>query len=317
MGVKLLTATVWRQLTELARRRNRLPAAVAVPYLGGGATKRLPLRRGDILVTRFDDSAFAGGLVDPKEVVKYLRRGVEVHAVANLHAKVFVLGDTAVVGSTNVSTQSADQLIEAACESGEVRFVASAARFVRSMLGDVVGLEFARGKIPLYRPPRHPGRGVRGRKGPRPQQSAMVAVMLSLIDYDESDTDAEQRGTEDARRRLQDPAHFAVEDFRWTSSVPPALKPGARVLRCTHIGKRKTVVEAPARVLSVRRYRSPSGTRRAMVFVEARKWARKKALSTISRRVPAASMLGRVGSCRLIRDPDLSFKLGQVWYRSS
>ena len=108
MGVKLLTDTVWARLSVLARRPRRSAAAVAVPYLGVGAAKRLPLRRGDLLVTRFDDAAITAGLVDPRDVDKYLQRGVDVHAVTNLHAKVFVLGSCAVVGSTNISANSAE-----------------------------------------------------------------------------------------------------------------------------------------------------------------------------------------------------------------
>jgi len=316
MGVKLLTETVWPRLSELAGRPRRAAAAVAVPYLGAGAVKRLPLRRGDVLVTRFDDAAFAGGLVDPREVVKYLHRGVDVHAVANLHAKVFVLGDTAIVGSTNISARSADQLIEAACESDAAGFVASAARFVRSLRGDVVGLEFARLKIPLYRPPRRSGHRTRGRKRRRLFQSPLAAVMLETVEYDNHDTLAEQKGAEDAKGRLEDPTRFAVDDFRWVGSIPAIFKPGARVVRCTRISARKITVEAPARILSLRKYRSRRGAARALVFVETRKWARAKTLSSVTRRVPAAALLGRVGSCRQIRDADLAFRLGQLWTRS-
>lgn len=313
MGVKLLTETVWARLSELARRPRRAAAAVAVPYLGAGAAKRLPLHRGDVLVTRFDDAAFAGGLVDPREVVKYLHRGVDVHAVANLHAKVFVLGDTAVVGSTNISAQSADHLIEAACESDVAGFVASAARFVKSLRGDVVGLEFARLKIPLYRPPRRAGHRTRGRRRRPLLQSPLAAVMLEPVDYDNHDIQAEQKGTEDAKARLEDPTRFAVDDFRWHGSIPDAIRPGARVVRCTRINSRKIMVEAPARILSVRKYRSRRGAPRALVFVESRKWSREKTLSSVTRRVPAAALLGRVGSCRQIRDADLAFRLGQLW----
>src|SRR5262249_21814683 len=141
MGTTLRTRDVWRRISALARTKRRGPAFVAVSYLGAGAADRLPLRTGDTLVTRFDDLAFKSGLVDPKEVVEYITRGVEVHAVANLHAKVFVLRDRALIGSTNVSDHSADRLIEAICETDSYRVVASAKRFVNSLRGDVIGIE--------------------------------------------------------------------------------------------------------------------------------------------------------------------------------
>ena len=71
---------------------------VAVPYLSGDATRRLNLQQGDILVTCFDDQNIKSGAVSPAEVLKYLRRGVEVHHCSDLHAKVYVSGRRAVVG---------------------------------------------------------------------------------------------------------------------------------------------------------------------------------------------------------------------------
>ena len=53
----------------------------------------------------------ARGDVFAFEVGKFLRKGVEVHAQSNLHAKVVVFGKTAVIGSTNVSSTPSIQQI--------------------------------------------------------------------------------------------------------------------------------------------------------------------------------------------------------------
>lgn len=313
MTVKLHIDTAWERIQQLAERSRRETASIAVPFLGAGASDRLPLRRGDLLVTRFDDAAIRGGLVDPREVVKYLRRGVEVHAVTNLHAKVFAFGDCAIVGSTNVSAQSEAHLVEAVCESDVSKFVSACTRFVRSLRGDEVGLEYARRKVPLFKPPKFAARGRRSRTNRAPLQSALSVVMLQPCDYDTRDTEVQKSGKAVAERQIKDRKRFAVEDFRWSGAVPPSLRPGSRVLMCLAEGKNRVSVDAPARILAVRKYRRRSGTRRALIFVETRKWARQRSLSDLIRRVPRAAVLRRIRSCRQIRDWNLAFQLSRVW----
>jgi hypothetical protein len=63
---------------------------VAVPYVSPGAAKRLPLKRGDVLITRFDDATIMAGQTDPTEIARYIRKGVKVHNEPWLHAKVYV-----------------------------------------------------------------------------------------------------------------------------------------------------------------------------------------------------------------------------------
>jgi phosphatidylserine/phosphatidylglycerophosphate/cardiolipin synthase-like enzyme len=48
-----------------------------------------------------------------------IKRGVRVFSVANLHAKVFVLGRAAFIGSANVCKRSADSRIGAAVRLSE------------------------------------------------------------------------------------------------------------------------------------------------------------------------------------------------------
>ena len=137
----LLTEDAWPRIRAFAQKRG--PRLVAVPFVGTGAPSRLPLRSGDLLITRLDEPAVRAGLTNPTEIARLIRRGVEVHHVANLHAKVFVLGGVAVVGSTNVSHSSESQLLEAALLTDHRSTVHACAKFVRSLRGDLIGLAFA------------------------------------------------------------------------------------------------------------------------------------------------------------------------------
>ena len=139
MATTFHSEKVWTRIRQLLK-HQKAGALVAVPFLAPNAAKQLPLRRGDVLVTRFDDAAIKGGLVDPLEVVKYIRHGVEVHSVENLHAKVYVFGNWAIAGSTNVSRSSEEQLIEAACETNDKTVIASCRRFLQPKSGVKIAL---------------------------------------------------------------------------------------------------------------------------------------------------------------------------------
>src|SRR5436190_15520236 len=146
--LKLLTLQLWPRLKELAHRADR--ACAAVPFFSQGGAQRLPLKDGDLLVTRFDDSAIKSGVTDPREILKLVKRGVSVHSVSNLHAKVYVFGESAIVGSANVSALS-ERLVEAAVESNDEIVVRACRQWIESLTGDVIEPEYAEAKIPLYR----------------------------------------------------------------------------------------------------------------------------------------------------------------------
>ena len=110
--MQLITETPWAALTR-AVKKSPDKCQVAVAYFGQGASKLLPLRKGSVLVLNFSEGNIKSGAVCPAEVLILIKKGVEVHSVENLHAKVFVIGQSAYVGSTNVSKGSAGILIEA------------------------------------------------------------------------------------------------------------------------------------------------------------------------------------------------------------
>lgn len=315
MATSLLTSSLWPRLRSLGASKSG-PAYVAVPFVGSGAAKRLRLRQGDTLVTRFDEAAIRTGLVDPREIVHFIKRGVEVHAVSNLHAKVYVRGRTAIVTSANLSGHSEDHLVEAGLVTSDAGAVAACRTFVRNLRGDIVELEFARRQVPNYRPPRTPTPAKRWvpQREKTVRHSGIVAVVLDLVDYDELDERALSLAKSAAERRLRDRDRFQLDSFRWSGSVPRALRVGQRVLRITRNGNRARNVSAPARVLAIRRYRSSRGAVRAMFVIEVRKYQRDKSLSSVIRKIGSTGELLRdVKRVRQIRNAALVYRLGQVW----
>src|SRR5262249_14152719 len=150
---KLHDKHIWRRLTALATQSRGL---IAVAYLGQGGAAQLPLRTGSTLVVNLSMQTVKAGVTDPREILKLLKRRVKVHTVENLHAKVYVFGATALIGSPNVSRYSAERLVEAALETSLPEQVAACRAFVLKHIGDEVTKERAEKFVPFWRPPRPP-----------------------------------------------------------------------------------------------------------------------------------------------------------------
>jgi|SRR6516225_5816829 hypothetical protein len=151
--MKFLSDNLWRRITALAKKNSRR-SLVAVAYFGSGASELLPLRKDSVLVVDMSPRAVESGQTDPNEIIKLLEKGVEIHSVENLHAKVFVLGSRAIIGSANASRHSAKRLIEAALEVADERIVAACREFIWDQTGEHITLQYAKKMVPLYTPPR-------------------------------------------------------------------------------------------------------------------------------------------------------------------
>lgn len=156
VSTELVTGKVWPAIQAAAEKaRGRKYAAVA--YIGAdGAELLSDFGENDVLVCNMGTAALRTGATNPEAIEKLLARGVYVYSYDLLHAKVYVLGSVAFVGSANVSDNSASRLAEAAVKTAEQSVVKDARGFIvslcsRSSLVDENYLEFAK---TLYRAPR-------------------------------------------------------------------------------------------------------------------------------------------------------------------
>ena len=190
MSTVFITQDIWPQLTK-AVRGSRQSCAVAVAYFGAGASRLLPLPKSSRLVVDASERAVASGQTCPADLSKLVKRGVKVYSVPNLHAKVFVLGRAAYIGSANVSNRSASQLIEAVIRTTETIAVRAARKFVRDHCLHELTPTVLKRLAKLYRPPFVPG-GKRGKKAPketfrRPTLPRLLLVQLHLENWSERD----------------------------------------------------------------------------------------------------------------------------------
>src|SRR5664280_611037 len=314
MATKFLGIDAWKRIKVLNRRRGQ--HLVAVPYLGENASRRLTLKAGDLLVVRLDLATVKAGQTSPKDVLAYLKKGVEVHKQGNLHAKVFVFGDTAIVGSTNVSATS-EGLLEAAVETTAASVVASAKKFVRSLRGDVVTPEEAERLQKFYQRPRFP-RGVAGKRKTtslRGSGHSMIwAVPLEIIQSSDEHQKARRQGGLLARKRLKNTRFFKLDDFRWDKDrFLKQVRLGERVLQVINTKNGRVMVAPLGRI--VRKHVYSEGRRpRILIFLEMRRTHRSKNLRKVLTRLGAPGRpLKGLNVPRRLKDPALLYQIGQLW----
>jgi hypothetical protein len=95
----------------------------------------LKLRRGDEIVLDASEAAIKSGQTNPQFISEWLRKGVKVYSLSQLHAKIFLFGSVLFVGSTNVSRNSDEILHEAVLRTSERTAVADARAHVKDLIG--------------------------------------------------------------------------------------------------------------------------------------------------------------------------------------
>ncbi len=259
MANQFLQPSPLGRLTALAAKSR---AFVAVPFFGVNGAKLLPLKQGSVLVTRIDAASVKSGHVDPREIVKLLKKGVQVFLCANLHAKVYVFGKTAVIGSANISSTSAG-LVEAAIETTEPSIVREAKDFIENLCADPIGIEYAKSLIPLY-----PKDQVRGSRGSSARLAEFSKVWLSAIEdveWGEDVVASDKLARPKATKRISDEALHKLDAIHWDSASWKKLNEGERVIQRMTSG-RGYVYDPPARIVFI--HEIPTG---ALVYLERQK----------------------------------------------
>ena len=310
MTAKLLHGSVWPAIREIAE-KNSARTVAAVPYFGAGALLQLGLKEGDCLVVQFTEGAVKAGQIDPREVLKALREGIKVFSYSGLHAKVYVFGKTAVIGSANASSSS-ETLVEACVVTREAALVASARRFVRSIALQEVSEELARQWV-KHIPQRRTVLGTASKKG---SLEPIWLLPLEVIPRDEVDERHFEREEPVARKSMEHPRVGRLHDFCFSGALAKDFQVGQRVVQLVKYTAKKIMVEPPGTIVRVVRYKV-GRQHRAIVFLEilrgrrARQWeAFQKSL-----KIQDAALAARIDRHRerLLKRDELIRAVELVW----
>jgi hypothetical protein len=200
---------VWATLTKAAKSSPER-SYVAVAYFGAGAAGLLPLTRGSYLVVDASDKAVKSGQTCPASLRVLLKKGVRIYSSERLHAKVFVFGNSAFIGSANVSTNSQKALFEAVVRTTNRRTVTLARQFVREHCLSSIGPEEIKRLGKIYRPP-----NLKTTKAEDQVSSANLKI-IRLIDYELPASREAQyaRSHKIAKKKIESATH-QLYDFYW------------------------------------------------------------------------------------------------------
>lgn len=222
MASEFLSEDIWKQVSKEAR-AYRGKSFVAVAYFGTGAAKMLPLKAGSHLVVDASDRAMKSGQTNPAELLKLYEKGVKVFSCKDLHAKVFVFGKSAFVGSANVSSNSEKIYREAVVRTSENSVVGAARRFVQDLALRELGPKEIEKLLAKYVPPKG-GRGPKGRRKSRKPSMRFRIVRLGRPENPpEEAEDGITRGEKIAKRLMTDKSRHEL-DYIWHNFNPKHVK---------------------------------------------------------------------------------------------
>jgi hypothetical protein len=125
----VLSSDLWKTVRVQARKARQRKAAIAY------VTRDLVgFRKEDVLIVDASAGAIASGETDARLLRKLGRKQVRLFHCADLHAKVILLDDTAVISSGNMSNSSAECLVEAAVLTDHASTVAGVASFIEQVI---------------------------------------------------------------------------------------------------------------------------------------------------------------------------------------
>lgn len=245
--IKFLCADLWSEIERLALGSHRKVAALAY------VTTDTPVRfgAGDILIVDASDGAITSGQTSAPILIAAHKRGAKTYSCPNLHAKVFLFDQIAVVGSANLSRSSQKDLIEAAVVSDQPSVVSQAWHLIeqlraKSQLLDEPALQRL-AALPVERHfQKRPPRLI---LEDAPHRSWLVSV--SPLDPERYIHEAPEieRGEEEAKQRLSD----AESEIGWIRFAPSArskfvreAKEGETIIQIWHESKdEKTILVYP------------------------------------------------------------------------
>jgi hypothetical protein len=250
--INALVVDPWPRIAAACKKSR---ADVAVAYVGQGATRLLPLRPGSRLVVDASEAAVRSGQTDPRELLKYFRTDVKVFSQPRLHATVFAFSNVAFVGSTNVSNNSANALVEAAVALTTVSGIARARRFVHDVANCPMGEAFLKKLAKIYRPPRFIAASNRRRSRRVTRQELLAEskplrlVHLVPVDWSAAEVAADDAGREIAEKRKT--KGFKLDSFRFSGWSYGGLD--EEVVMMLKRGPRDITLDPPGRVLAARK----------------------------------------------------------------
>jgi hypothetical protein len=227
--LRVVSGGLWTELHQLAKKDR--PRLAAVAYVT--SDERVKFGKGDTLVCDATDAAIKSGQTSAAVLRRAHDRGARLFSSPGLHAKIFLLGRVAVVGSANLSSMSANELDEAALITDDARAVSGVRLLIENLLqaADEIDERFLNRieTLPV----------VQARRGSHRRRSVRLAEprawFISVVPLDGDKHAAEQVVVANERAKAEKETQFSDSEpgyirFTGTSNFRWVAKPGDLVL---------------------------------------------------------------------------------------
>jgi hypothetical protein len=246
---KLLTDNVWAQIAKELKLAKRRLAAVA--YVT--SDRHLKLIRNDILVCDASDTAIKTGQTSATILQSLARKGVEVWSRSDLHAKAAVFGRFALIGSSNLSASSENNLTELSLLTDSGQIVAQIRAFIYGLreTSEKVDDDFLARILNLNVSPQKGG----SKRKVKANRLGNKTWLIKVRELAEGRFPKEQDFVEQAEKKacsLVVDSDSTISHIRWVgqSTFRSKARPGDRVIQISTslTGKRKSVI-APCTIV--------------------------------------------------------------------
>jgi hypothetical protein len=288
----LFNESLWAELAERIPKAKSVRAAVA--YLGSNASELLPLKEGDQLVVDMSLRAVRSGTTDPREVEKFLERGVEVFSRSTLHAKFFILDRVVIAGSANISQNARESLDEAAILTDDAATVRRALATFEQLCTEPVRKEYLEKCIEEFEPPKF-ARGTSKTSKSAKVVEAKVWIIggLTYRDLPEDEREAAEKSTAKYSVKLRDFEQCKVDycHFPNEQELHSQVREGDWLIFCME-DKRGYDVSPPSRFLGIESHPRGEGKLRFLMLHETLTTAKKIRWSQLRHHLPKSALKG-------------------------
>lgn len=204
------------------------------------------------------------GQTNPFEIEEYIKKGVNVYTLEDLHAKVYVFGSKAIVCSANVSQNSSQSLVEVGILCDDKETVSQARGLVKSLEAEPVTPSYLELCKKNYKPPKYRGRQKEKSKY-YSQSNLWIVGVWPRESTNNQERSLDEKETIAAETKLANTKSYEASLLRWPGNTDFAenIKIGDWVLQIWNNEK----VIPPSRVVHLRRFKSFDTNNRPRIFV--------------------------------------------------
>jgi hypothetical protein len=245
LPIEFLTKDIWVTISEKAK--NATTRHVAVAYIGKKNSKKLlPLDKGDRLVVDMSDRALETGQTNPHEIEKYMKKKVRAYNCPNLHAKVFVFDDIVIVGSTNLSSSSENDLIEAAMLCKNIAVAKEVSDWISTLKKRRITQNHIKRAKKIYKPP----------NWKKVNRTGLWILSTSEIKkYDDKEEERRDEIESQVSKKIS-LRKFDVESIRWDDDprITERVQEGDRIIQIYNDENDEITVYPPAVLKKITHY---------------------------------------------------------------